>query len=150
MWIPLDIILTGLIVIYQIFYRYMEKLEEGAAHQAEHHGASSVDTVADSDDYINQNGKDSLGPIEKFSINNNDAEIMKLDMSLFSQTKAASTLKTGILDKFRAIAMKKKKDSIFDFANEKKFWKLTKDASSMGYGAFLTKEFNGGLDFEDE
>lgn len=48
------------------------------------------------------------------------------------------------------MAKKKKKDSIFDFTNEKKFWKLTKDASSMGYGAFLTKEFNGGLDFEDE
>jgi hypothetical protein len=71
-------------------------------------------------------------------------------MDLYSKSAAASTLKNGLLAKIREAALKKKKDSIFDFENEKKQWKLTKDASSMGYGAFLKKEFNGGLDFEDD
>lgn len=145
MWIPLDIILTFLIVLYQAFYRYLEILEETAAEE---------DTCGDSietDDYINQNGKESLGPIEKFSMQNNDDGEIQLNMSLFTQSKAASAIKGGILAKMReASKKKKKKDSIFDFANEKKSWKLTKDASSMGYGVFLTKEFNGGLDFEDD
>jgi len=76
MWVPLDVILTVLIVFYQMFYRYMEKLEEAAIEEEEQ-------TVV-SDDYINQNGKQSLGPIELFSINNNedDGEI-KLNMDLF-------------------------------------------------------------------
>ena len=71
-------------------------------------------------------------------------------MDLFTQSNAADTLKGGILAKLRAASMKKKKDSIFDFENEKKQWKLPKDASAMGYGVFLKKEFNGGLDFEDD
>ena len=29
MWIPLDVVLTILIVFYQIYYRYMEILENG-------------------------------------------------------------------------------------------------------------------------
>ena len=69
---------------------------------------------------------------------------------MFTKANAASTIKGGILAKLRHAAIKKKKDSIFDFENEKKQWKLTKDASAMGYGAFLKKEFNGGLDFEDD
>ena len=62
-------------------------------------------------------------------------------MSLFTSANAANTLKTGILAKLKAAAIKKKKDSIYDFANEKLKWKLTKDASALGYGAFLKKEF---------
>lgn len=71
-------------------------------------------------------------------------------MSLFTENNAATSLQTGILAKLREASKKKKKDSIFDFQNEKKFWKLTKDASSMGFGVFLKKELNGGLDFEDD
>ena len=71
-------------------------------------------------------------------------------MDHFAPAKTAHALKEGIMAKIRHAAIKKKKDSIFDFENEKKQWKLTKDASSMGYGAFLKKEFNGGLDFEDD
>ena len=70
MWIPLDIILTILIVFYQIFYRYMEILE-GEAHDEHDH-----DEGEECDDYQLQNGKQSLGPIELFSMNNNqDSEI---------------------------------------------------------------------------
>lgn len=71
-------------------------------------------------------------------------------MSLFTSSNAAATLKTGILAQLRQASIKKKKDSIYEFANEKLKWKLTKDASALGYGAFLKKEFNGNLDFEDD
>ena len=52
MWIPLDIILTCLIVCYQIFYRYIEILNEKAHEEEEHE-----ETPECSDDYINQNEK---------------------------------------------------------------------------------------------
>jgi len=35
MWVPLDVILTVLIVFYQIFYRFMEKLEDKAMEDEE-------------------------------------------------------------------------------------------------------------------
>ena len=43
-----------------------------------------------------------------------------------------------------------KKESVFEIKNEKIQWKLTKDASSMGYAIFLKQEFNGGFKFSEE
>ena len=86
-----------------------------------------------------------------FSINNNQDGDIVLNMDSFpDKAKVATTLKGGFFAKIREASNRKTKDSIFDFENEKKQWKLTKDSSSMGYGVFLKKEFNGGLDFQDD
>ena len=39
---------------------------------------------------------------------------------------------------------------MYDYENEKTQWKLTADASSMGYAVFLKSEFINNLNFEDE
>ena len=44
----------------------------------------------------------------------------------------------------------KQRESVFDHKNEKKQWKLTNDASTMGYAIFLKPELNGGHKFSDE
>jgi hypothetical protein len=55
------------------------------------------------------------------------------------------------IKKLRALAKKKRFDSIFDVDHEKvKTWTLTKDSASMGFAVYLKKEYNGGFDLSPD
>ena len=55
------------------------------------------------------------------------------------------------MKKLRALAKKRRFDSIYDVDNEKvQKWTLTKDSASMGFAVYLKKEYNGGLDLSPD
>lgn len=124
-WIPLDIILTFNIALYQIFYNHMQYLED--QENAETTGSGSPSGVTPLPDIVGDTKETPLLDNEE----KNGAE-----------TERTAAKKKG----FSSIYKKKKVelDSIYNVSEPKvTTFKLTADSTSMGFGVFLKQEFLG-------
>jgi hypothetical protein len=117
-WIPLDIILTFNIGLYQIFYNHVQYLEDQGIEETAEQMQPSFNEV------------------------NNGTPLLEGD------TEAVGTLKKQLKKRYGSILFQKKQkvelDSIYNIVDPKVMnFKLTADSTAMGYAVFLKKEHLG-------
>jgi len=118
-WIPLDIILTFNIALYQLFYNMMQQMED-----------------EEKEDQIEQVAPTSINDIGE----NKETPLLDGESP---QKKKAFGRKKSSLAAFKK-AKKIELDSIYSVKEPKvTSFKLTGDSTSMGFGVFLKKDFLG-------
>ena len=118
MWVPLDIILTFLIVCYQIFYRLLEVMEKSPEK-----GEEENDNELAQDDFVKdkeyemtpRNALNNSGEGDNFAKGETTALVTQ-------SSKMKKSAKRGLMAKMKSLSSTNlilKKDSMFSFEKEK-------------------------------
>lgn len=156
-WIPLDILLTVNIAIYQIFFNFLQRFENLMEAESDEHSHGH-------DDHEVEKPETEMTPVDKNTplmegYTEASSEQGRLPREYTGESEMVlehqKKQKELLMQKFKCLSFAKKtkeepKESIYNTRDDKvKEWKLLGDSACMGFAVFLKEDILG-MNFSDE